>query len=949
MPPGIADATVPNPIFNLTPVATVDEGNNWINMRWGPLSLTNPSVTGGANGNYGGGAPIGNYAMTLGSAAIDYIPTSSAGNFPSTDFFGNPRPDPLVPTRIDVGATEYQGSGVGTVASISPSSGAQGTVVPVTITGTLLTGTTAVTVSGGAAGADIVVSAVTVVNATTVTAVFTISPTATLSARTVTLTTPAGTTNAGTFTVVAPAVPTLTSIVPNSGLRGSATNVTLTGTNFTTGSTVNITAPGTGLSVSNVVVVSGTTITATLTSTTAATLGADTIYVVTPGGTSNTLPFTVTGPVLTSIAPASGLRGTAVNVTLTGTGLSGATAVTLSGGANVAITNIVVVSPTSITATFTIAATSATGAQNVTVTNAAGVSNAVTFTVTVPPGALTSIAPSTGARGTIVPVTLTGTNLAGTTAVTVSGAADITVTGITNVNATTVTATFTISATAALTARNVTVTTPAGVSTAVTFTVVLPGTPTLTSISPNFGLRGTTVPVTLTGTGFTAAGTTVNITAPANGVTVGPVTVVNATTITTSITSVIGSALGQRFISVVTPGGATGTVPFTVTGPALTSIAPVTGAANTTVPVTLFGSGLTGTTAITVSGTGITVTGLTVVAPGNQVNANFVIAAGTALTARNVTVNAPGGTSNAVTFTVFALPVPTLTSIAPASGVLGTAVPVTLTGTNLTGATAVTVSGTGVTVSNRVVQTATSVTATFTIAATAAPGARTVTITTPGGTSNTVPFTLQGATLTPPLTPNTGVLGASVNVTFTGNNLTGASAINGLGAGVTLAAGTLHVVSATSVTATLNIANVATLGIRNLGLVTPIGSTNTVPFTVQGATITFAGPVPALTTTPANTTTKTGLVTVTNATTATGPFTFTATPTAVRVSAGGGTYSVIAGGTCVSGAIVTPGGACTINVQYAPGTSTATAAGNVTITGTGAPTATVTSGNFAAN
>ena len=45
VPPGISDATVPNPIFNLQPAATVDEGNNWVNIAWGPLAETNP-VTG---------------------------------------------------------------------------------------------------------------------------------------------------------------------------------------------------------------------------------------------------------------------------------------------------------------------------------------------------------------------------------------------------------------------------------------------------------------------------------------------------------------------------------------------------------------------------------------------------------------------------------------------------------------------------------------------------------------------------------------------------------------------------------------------------------------------------------------------------------------------------------------------------------------------------------------
>jgi hypothetical protein len=95
VPPGIADATVPNPIFNLTPAATVDEGNNWINISWGPLALTKPLT----------GARLGNYALAAGSPAIDAIPTSAAGNYPHTDFFGNPRPD-STENRIDIGAVE---------------------------------------------------------------------------------------------------------------------------------------------------------------------------------------------------------------------------------------------------------------------------------------------------------------------------------------------------------------------------------------------------------------------------------------------------------------------------------------------------------------------------------------------------------------------------------------------------------------------------------------------------------------------------------------------------------------------------------------------------------------------------------------------------------------------------------------------------------------------------
>jgi hypothetical protein len=96
VPAGISDATVPNPIFNLTPVATVDEGNNWINMRWGPLSLLNPVTN----------TTLGNYAL---AANIDSVPTSEP-NFnlvPNTDFFGNSRPETGTDTHFDPGAVEF--------------------------------------------------------------------------------------------------------------------------------------------------------------------------------------------------------------------------------------------------------------------------------------------------------------------------------------------------------------------------------------------------------------------------------------------------------------------------------------------------------------------------------------------------------------------------------------------------------------------------------------------------------------------------------------------------------------------------------------------------------------------------------------------------------------------------------------------------------------------------
>ena len=75
VPPGISDATVPNPIFNLTPTATVDEGNNWINISWGPLSLTNTSA-GTLND-----AVLGNYGpASSSSSVVNRVPSTARRN-----------------------------------------------------------------------------------------------------------------------------------------------------------------------------------------------------------------------------------------------------------------------------------------------------------------------------------------------------------------------------------------------------------------------------------------------------------------------------------------------------------------------------------------------------------------------------------------------------------------------------------------------------------------------------------------------------------------------------------------------------------------------------------------------------------------------------------------------------------------------------------------------------
>ena len=185
------------------------------------------------------------------------------------------------------------------------------------------------------------------------------------------------------------------------------------------------------------------------------------------------------------------------------------------GGGGVTVTNVVVGSGTSLTANFVLDPAAAGGARTVTVTTAAGTSGAQTFTISCCAGAptLTSVSPNQGLQGTTVAVTLTGTNfVVGATTVAVGGGG-VTVNNVIVGSRTSLTANFVLDPTAAAGPRTVTVTTAGGTSGARTFTISLPapGAPTLTSVSPNQGIRGTTVAVTLTGTNFVVGATTVTV------------------------------------------------------------------------------------------------------------------------------------------------------------------------------------------------------------------------------------------------------------------------------------------------------------------------------------------------------------------------------------------------------------------------------------------------------
>src|SRR5262249_54284829 len=149
------------------------------------------------------------------------------------------------------------------------------------------------------------------------------------------------------------------------------------------------------------------------------------------------------------------------------------------------------------------------GLRSVTVSTASGTSNSVQFTVN--PGAptLASISPSSGTQGTNVPVTLSGTNfVSGATTIAISGSG-VTGSAVTVVSETSITATFTISPSAASGTRSITVNTALGTSNAISFTVNVQPSPAISSVSPNSGVQGQSVAVTIAGANFVSGGTTV--------------------------------------------------------------------------------------------------------------------------------------------------------------------------------------------------------------------------------------------------------------------------------------------------------------------------------------------------------------------------------------------------------------------------------------------------------
>ncbi len=596
--------------------------------------------------------------------------------------------------------------------------------------------------------------------------------------------------------------PTVTGLAPTSGSEAGGTFVTISGTSFTGATAVDFgTTAATNLSILN-----DTTITADSPSGT----GVVNVTVTAPGGTSAVSPadeFTYTVPAapdVTGVSPNSGPAAGGTLVTITGTSFTGATVVDFG---TTAATNPTVVNDTTITAD----SPAGTGTVDVTVTTPVGTSAtspADQFTYIAAP-TVTVLSPTSGTTAGGTPVTITGTGFTGATAV------DFGPTAATNVSVVSATS-ITADSPAGTGTVDVTVTTPGGTSptsSADQFTYTAAVAPAVTGVTPATGSTAGGTPVTISGSGFSGA-TLVDF--GANAAT--DVKVINDD----SITAVSPAGTGTVDVTVTTPVGTSPTSPadqFVYTAavaPTVTALSPATGSQAGGNLVTITGTSFTGATAVDFGPTAAT--NVTVV-NDSTITADSPAGTGTV----NVTVMTAAGTSptapaNQFTYEVAAAP--SVTGLIPTSGPTFGGTAVTISGTNLTGATAVdfgTVPATNVTVVSDTSITADSPAGTGTVD---------VTVTTPSGTSATSPadqftYSVVAAPTVTGLSPTSGPPSGGTLVTLTGTGFTGATAVN-FG---TTAATNVTVVSATSITAD----SPAGTGVVNVTVTTPGGTSAASP------------------------------------------------------------------------------------------------------------------------
>ena len=579
------------------------------------------------------------------------------------------------------------------------------------------------------------------------------------------------------FTVLSPGNdPTVTSITPSSGTNTATLPVTIIGTNYRTGATVTITNGSTVKSVPGMVT-GGTKISCSL-PLTSLPIGlynltirnTDGSYIVHPDAFQVKNPT----PVITTYNPSSGFNTSTMQIVLTGSGYASGCQVTLTNQSITIPGAISSFSTTKLLGTFILTGTPA-GIYTLKVTNPGGQNATKPFTVSAPGNSpvITNFTPSSGVNTAALPFIINGLNFR-------SGATVIITNNTTNRSVTGTGTTTKITCSLPLTGLpiglyNLTVRNGDGSNiTSSDYFMVKNPTPKISTYIPTSGFNTSTISITLTGSGY-ASGCQLTLTNQST--TIPGIISSFSTTKLVGMFSLNGTPAGIYNLTVTNPGGPNTTKPFTIfspgTDPTITGFTPTSGANTAALSITITGTNFrpNPSVIITNNSTSRTVTG--------TVTGNITIKCSLPLTGLpfglyNLTVRNTDGSS--VTreneFTVNN-PAPAISSLTPTSGYTSGPATVTISGSKFVSGVLISLENSTSSLPGTVTSfLATKITGTFALH-TLSTGTYNLTVTNPGGSNTTKPFTVFSPGSDPTITgftPTFGVNTAALPITITGTN-----------------------------------------------------------------------------------------------------------------------------------------------------------------------------------
>jgi len=661
------------------------------------------------------------------------------------------------------------------ITSIAPTSGYNTTEIQVAITGkTFVSGCSATLVNGSTTIPGTVIS----FGSTKITARF--QPQGyQAGSYNLTITNPGGLFATKPFTILEPGNdPTLTDIIPVSGLNTATVPVTINGTNFEKGITVTLTNGSSTKTVSGTV--TGTTKIKCSFSLKGLQYGIYNLTARNTDGSSWTLvdAFTVMNPVpvIATVTPVSGFTESIVQVQVTGTKFTPGITLALVNGSTRIDGLVSGFSASRFTGTFDLNGIAAK-TYTLMATNPGGPNATKPFPVSGPGTnpVISAFSPVSGPNTGPLSFVVNGENFRkGATVSITNGTTMKTV-------ATTLTGSSVIKCTLPLKdlpygLYNITVRNSDGSSVTRNdgFFVTNP-VPVITALTPPSGPASGTVAVVIKGKNF-AGGLTIAL---VNGSGSIPGTVGECTPSQVSGSFLLtGADPGLYNLTVSNPGGTNATKSFTVLSPAynptITGISPGSGINTQNLPVIISGSNFRKGATVTLADESSTKTVTASSVKDTQITCSLPLA-GLPVGLYNITVRNTDGTRNRkVDALSVTSPVPTITKITPATGYNSSAIPVTITGTRFqTGAEIVLENGSTRIAGIVASLTATKITGTFPLNGILA-GSYNLTVSNPGKSDGTKPnaFTVIAAGVAPQISavsPASGFNTGNLPVTITGS------------------------------------------------------------------------------------------------------------------------------------------------------------------------------------